>query len=236
MREPASSFDDHLAREIIQSERMRMAMLAALVGALLVMQFGFLLLFRDDYQRYFTSPSGVPRVFTVLGLLVIYELTVRHMVGRRAADGRGIPEALRFVNAFVETSVPSILIVLIARDTNPVTVLQSAAVLLYGVFIVLSALRLDFWLSAFTGAVAAVEYVGLSIAYTGSGGAAFAGTPFESPPFYLLNGGMLLLADLAAGFVALQLKRRVGNAWRALQERQRLLDVFGQQVSPGNRR
>ena len=43
---------------------------------------------------------------------------------------------------------------------------------------------------------------------------------------------MLLLAGLAAAFVAHQLKRRVGNAYRSLQERQRILSAFGQQVSP----
>ena len=144
MSEPAASFEEHLAREIVQSERMRMAVLAALIGALLVMQFILLLLFRDDYQRHFTSASGVPRAFTVLGLLLAYELTVRHAVARRAADGRGIPGALRYLNAFVETSGPSILIVLLAREMNPVTVLQGAAVLLYGVFIVFNLIRAPF--------------------------------------------------------------------------------------------
>jgi adenylate cyclase len=43
---------------------------------------------------------------------------------------------------------------------------------------------------------------------------------------------VLLLAGLAAGFVAHQLKRRVGNAYRSLQERQQVLSAFGQQVSP----
>lgn len=33
--EPFTSFEDHLAREIIQSERMRMAILAALLGGLI---------------------------------------------------------------------------------------------------------------------------------------------------------------------------------------------------------
>ena len=59
------------------------------------------------------------------------------------------------MNAFVETSVPSIVIFLVAREINPVYVLQSASSLLYAVFIVLSTLRLDFRLSVFTGVVAA---------------------------------------------------------------------------------
>jgi adenylate cyclase len=98
------------------------------------------------------------------------------------------------------------------------------------VFIVLSTLRLDYRLSVFTGLVAAVEYIALCVHYAEL--ALMPGTPFDAPPFYLLKGAILLLSGLAAGFVAHQLKRRVGNAWRALQDRQRLHVAFGQQVSP----
>jgi adenylate cyclase len=229
---PGSSFDDHFAREIAQSERVRMAVLAALLGTLIVFLGAMYTLFHDDYLRHLGTPRAIRRILVVLVVLLGYELTARHVVGRRLREGKSVPHALRYLNAFVETSVPSILILLVARETNPMHVLQSAAVLLYGVFIVLSTLRLDFRLSVFTGAVAAVEYTLLSYAYVGTGGEAFAGTPFESPPFYLSKGAMLLLAGLAAGFAAQQLKRRVDNAFRAQEERQRIISTFGQQVSP----
>jgi adenylate cyclase len=232
MSEPSASFEDHLAREIIHSERMRMAILAGLLGALVAI-FGLLsVVFHDIYRERFSTPAAFIRMFAVISLLIGYELAVRHRIGRWLEQGRGIPGALRYVNAFVETSVPSLLIYLVSREINPVHVLQSAAGFLYAVFIVLSTLRLDFRLSVFTGLVAAVEYVALSYAYMGAGGGAASGTPFEAPPFYLAKGAMLALAGLAAGFVAHQLKRRVGNAFRTLQERQRVLDAFGQQVSP----
>ena len=239
MTEPATSFEDHLAREIIHSERMRMAILAGLLGALIAI-FGLLYaLFGEDYLQRFLTPAAFFYIIAVIALLLCYELAIRHLIGRRLRQGRGVPGALRYLNAFVETSVPSILILLVSREINPVYVLQSAAGLLYAVFIVLSTLRLDFRLSVFTGLVAAVEYVALSFAYVGAGGGgvpggagAAAGTPFEFPPFYLAKGAMLALAGLAAGFVAQQLKRRVGNAYRTLQERQRVLSAFGQQVSP----
>jgi len=229
---PAGSFEDHLAREIVASERLRMGALAALLGALLLIFPAFYGLFQDSYRQFFTSARGIVWAGLVILLLLVYELAVRRAVGQRARDGRCISEALRYLNAFVETGVPSILIVLVARHANPALVLQGAAVLIYSVFIVLSTMRLDWRLSAFTGAVAAVEYVALCWHYTGAGGAALAGTPLESPPFYLAKGAMLLLAGLAAGFVAHQLKRRAGNAFRAQQERERTLGTFGHQVSP----
>jgi adenylate cyclase len=42
----------------------------------------------------------------------------------------------------------------------------------------------------------------------------------------------LVLAGFAAGFVADQIKRRVMRVFLALEERQRIVSAFGQQVSP----
>ena len=52
------------------------------------------------------------------------------------------------------------------------------------------------------------------------------------PPFHLAKGAMLVLAGFAAGFVADQIKRRVMSVFVALDERQRIVNAFGQQVSP----
>jgi len=235
----AATFEDHLAREIIHSERVRMAILAGLLGALIAFYVLGYALFRVDHHLRFLTSGVFLYIIAVIALLLFYELAVRHLIGRWLRQGRSVPGALRYLNAFVETSVPSILILLVSRELNPQYVLQSPLSHLYAIFIVLSTLRLDFRLSVFTGLVAAVEYVALSFAYLGGGSGvveggagAAAGTPFAAPPFYVAKGAMLLLAGLAAAFVAHQLKRRVGNAYRALQERQRVLSAFGQQVSP----
>jgi adenylate cyclase len=211
---------------------MRMAILAGLLGVVIV-SFGLFypLLHKDYLQRFFT-PAAFFYIIAVMALLLCYELAIRHLIGRWLRRPRGMPSALRYLNAFVETSVPSVLMLLVSREINPVYVLHSAAGLLYAVFIVLSTLRLDFRLSVFTGLVAAAEYLVLSFAHIGAGGTAEARTLFEARPYYLTKGGVLVLAGLAAGFVAHQLKRRIGNAYRTLQERQQVLSAFGQQVSP----
>ena len=232
MSEPVASFDDHLAREIIHSERTRMAILAGLLGALIAFYVLAYAVSRDNYLLRFLTPAVFLYIIAVIALLLCYELAIRHLIGRWLRQGRSVPGSLRYLNAFIETSVPSILIYLTSREINPLYVLQSPLSVLYAVFIVLSTLRLDFRLSVFTGLVAALEYVALSFAYLGGGSGVAAGTPLAAPPFYVAKGAMLLLAGLAAAFVAHQLKRRVGNAYRTLQERQRMLSAFGQQVSP----
>ena len=232
MSEPAASFEDHLAREIIHSERVRMAILAGLLGALIAFYVLGYALSRVDELLRFLTPAVFVYIIAVIALLLCYELALRHLIGGWLRRGKAVPGALRYLNALVETSVPSILIYLVSHEIDPQYVLQSPLSVLYAVFIVLSTLRLDFRLSVFTGLVAAVEYVALSFAYLGGGSGAAAGTPLGAPPFYIAKGAMLLLAGLAAAFVAHQLKRRVGNAYRTLEERQRMLSAFGQQVSP----
>ncbi len=226
----AGAFEAHFAREIVLSERVRMAVLAWLLAALIVFLGVMYLVFHDNYVAHFATPRGIRRTLWILLGLLCYELAARAMLAWWQRRG-GVPEPLRYLNAFVEASVPSILILVVAQETDPTYVLQSAASLLYAVFIVLSTLRLDFRLSLFTGAVAAAEYVALCHAYAGRS-ESLAGAPFDHPPFYLAKGAMLLLAGLAAGFVGQQLKRRVANVFRAQEERQRIVSTFGQQVSP----
>jgi adenylate cyclase len=218
-------FEERLTREILQSERTRMLILAGLSGSLVVT-------FPVHALRSGIFGTGWALQFVaVFALLACYELAIRQVVGRRLEQGKTLPRRLRFLNAFVETSAPSILILLSSRQVDPVYPLESAAAYMYPVFIVLSTLRLDFRLSVFTGSVAAVEYVILSFALVG-GSEVAAGTLFSLPPFHLAKGVMLVLAGLAAGFVADQIKRRVMSVFLALEERQRIVNAFGQQVSP----
>ena len=225
--------EDRLTREILQSERTRMLILAGLSGALVVI-FPVLVLvvrvFRPSYAGIWGTAWAV-QVLVVFVLLAAYELAIRQVVGRRLETGKFLPRRLRFWNAFVETSVPSILIVIASRQLDPVYPLQSAAAFLYPVFIVLSTLRLDFRLSVFTGCVAAAEYVALSAVFVRNSDVA-ARTLFSLPPFYLAKGVVLVLAGFAAGFVADQIKHRVMSVFRGLEERQRIVNAFGQQVSP----
>jgi adenylate cyclase len=227
-------FEGHLSREILRSERQRMAVLASLFGLLVVVFPIFAWVFHSEYEQFFHSYAVLYATVGLSGGLVAYELFTHWVLGRLLARGGMPPTWLRFFNAFVETSVPSLLIFLAARDLNPMSVLQGPAALLYGVFIVLSTLRLDFALSVFTGLVAAAEFTALSFFYAGTGNPAELGSlgMLATPGFILMKGLVLALSGVAAGFVAAQLRRRIGRTFRALQERERVISAFGQQVSP----
>ena len=226
------TFEEHLAREIVRSERTRAAILAGLFGLLMVVFPLFALVFREEYARHFGSTAMIGYALGGAAALVAYELLVRAVLGRQLDRGRGPPAPLRFWNAFVETSVPTLLMLALGRYADPVLVVQGPAALLYGVFIVLSTLRLDFALSVFTGLVAATEFVALSFATAARHPDPAALGMLVAPAFMLMKGVVLLLAGVAAGFVGAQLRRRIAGAYRALQERQSIVNMFAQQVSP----
>lgn len=231
MTAAAPSFDEHLAREIIRSERTRMAILAGLLGAVVVFFPLFAFSYRAYYLGTFGSPAAGITIVSVCAALVAYELLIRRVLGRWLEGGRPLPPALRYLNALVETSMPTILLALVSRHVDPVYALQGPGAYFYAIFIVLSTLRLDFRLSLFTGIVAAAQYLALFAFYVPHSTVA-AGTPMANAPFYILKSAILVLTGLAAGFVAAEIRRRVRNLFRSLEESQRTLAAFGQQVSP----
>ena len=213
-------FEAHLAHEIVESERARMAVLA-LLFALLTVAFPLLaLIFPQEYRETFHSSATLLLITGVAAAVVAYELFARDMQPRFARRYGTPPAAVRYWNAFAETSVPSVLMLVGMRDLDPLQVLQGPPVLLYGVFIVLATLRLDFALCVFTGAVAALEYSALAVAHDSAAG------------HTLIKALVLLLSGFAAAFVAGQLRRRIAKTFSALAERERVVNAFGQHVSP----
>jgi adenylate cyclase len=220
----ARRFEAHLSREILHSERLRMAILAAVFALVMVLVPFFAWLYPQGPDPYMAV--------AVASALVAYELAVRHAIGRMLQRGRMPPVALRYLNAAIEISVPSLLIILAARQVEPVAVLQGPAAYLYAIFIILSTLRLDFKLSAFTGAVAAMEFGVLSFRYVGDLDYSATAAVLSAPAFILAKATVLFLSGVVAGLVAMQLRRRIGRTFRAVQERERVISAFGQQVSP----
>src|SRR5262249_56208572 len=80
------------------------------------------------------------------------------------------------------------------------------APLLYFVFIILSTLRLDFWLSTFTGFVAATELIGLALLHPSARAAA--GDPMLTTGFLISRSAIIFACGVLAGAVGVQLRRQ----------------------------
>jgi adenylate cyclase len=156
-----TTFQRLLNREILLSERRRMRILAALQAFILV-----LILLAATFVPGFVRSIYHDRVRAALAAFsafVAYELFAAGLLTIFIRRGRNFPVFGRYVNAFVETSFPTVLLYLLAGYLFAPAVFGTWTALLYFLFIILSTLRLDFKLSAFTGAVGAVELFALAM-------------------------------------------------------------------------
>src|ERR1700722_162149 len=149
-----TTFQRLLNREILVSERRRMLILAALQAFILVLILLAATL-APGFVRSIYHDLPVRAALAAFSAFVAYELFAAGLLTIFIRRGRNFPVLGRYVNAFVETSFPTVLLYLLAGYLFAPAVFGTWTALLYFLFIILSTLRLNFELSAFTGAVPA---------------------------------------------------------------------------------
>jgi adenylate cyclase len=219
-----------LRREILRSEQQRMRMLAIVLAVLLALIVGGFAVLTGLRDRLF--PGGIPPWLPIVGFgpFILYEVAALSFLRWRIAADKDFPRPARFANALVETSLPGVIIYALARYMDPHVVFGFWPPMLYFVFIVLSTLRLDFWLSLWTGIVAAIEQMVLATWLLPL--QTMADRPDETIFYHLSRSVILLLGGIVAGIVALSLRRQFESSVAAAQARDRITNLFGQHVSP----
>src|SRR6266481_2641159 len=223
-------FKHALAREVLKTERLR---IIALVVTATVLTAG---LTTADV----VAPAILDRIwrghFPVLYVLVgyvgfvLFEALVLALVSRQLKRDRDVPRVRRYVGAFIETSLPSLVLVVHMNNMGAVPALGFVGPLLYFVFIILSTLRLDFWLSTFTGFVAAAELLGLALFHPAA--RATAGDPMLAAAFVISRSAVIFACGVLAGAVDVQLRRQFEASIAAATARDHVTNLFGQHVSP----
>jgi adenylate cyclase len=223
-------FRQLLEQEILRNERRRVLGQAGLLAVILLATTLTQLVAPGFVDTVFQTRVPLWLPIAVLGPMISYELIVAHVTRLRTKWGRAFPVLARFANAAVEISFPTVFIFFLERVVPPDVAFSDWPSLLYFLMIGLSTLRLDFVLSAFTGVVAAVELFTL---------AAFqlhlAWRSDDIPhtiAFHLARSLVLVVAGLVAGLVGLLVRRHFEGAMAAASTRDRVVNLFGQHVSP----
>ena len=100
----------------------------------------------------------------VLVPFILFELSVHANISQASLRlDRDVLVYRRYLGALIETSMPTIALALHIDSMGRVEALGFVVPLIYFIFIILSTLRLDFWLSSFTGLVAAAELFWMAI-------------------------------------------------------------------------
>ncbi len=223
-------FDRALTREILASEILRAGVMTATLGGLLVFVTAAFAIGHDVFQRFAGKPISALLPVYVVGPFFIYECAF--LIGLRmfAARGRPPPRPAPYGNAIVETSLPSVILLVASGYADPTVIFGGWPVFLYFVFILAATLRLNLALPMLTGVVAGAEYMAVA-AYVFP--LSFSADRAELiPVFHLGRVAIMLIAGLVAGLVAMRLRANLVRVLEESAERDRVTALFGQHVSP----
>jgi adenylate cyclase len=222
----SADFQRALMQEVMKTELLRIKALIATTALLAVIL----------WTVYFFAPEKVSQVwhgnlkphylYSIMLPFILFELWVHGAITRHMRQGRDLPLIRRYLGVLIETSMPTVALALHINSMGSVAALGFVVPMTYFIFIILSTLRLDFWLSTFTGFVAAAELLAMAIFYHPDAGQEVSIFYHAARSLILLIGGVL------AGAVGMQLRRQFEASIKAATARDRITNLFGQHVSP----
>src|SRR6516225_1731837 len=221
-------FDHALMREVMRTELIRIKVLAATVTLIVIVVCAFYLIDPPALEHIWRGRLKPHHFLFVLTPFIAFELWVYTAVSRYLKLDRDLPVFRRYLGVLIETSMPTVALALHMDSMGSVQALGFVIPLVYFIFIILSTLRLDFWLSTFTGFVAAAELFAMAMHYR----------PLVNPDpepevyYHLSRSLVIFTCGVLAGAVGVQLKRGFAASIRAATARDRITNLFGQHVSP----
>ena len=226
-------WEKEFALESLKSDRLRVSILIGAIASALIFILIMGPIFYDEFQRAFHGHfrQFLIAVYIVFGANVCYLTAERIVLGRLIKKQQKPFAALKYLSAFVETSIPTFGMMIGSTFLGPVYTLFTPAAFLYPLFISLSALRLNVRLCIFTGFVAGLEYALLALYFIRN-----AGTSVEpiltGVPHHLFKGFLLFLTGVVTGLVTMQIRKRILSSFSVVAERNRISRTFGEYVSP----
>jgi adenylate cyclase len=223
-----ADFERALTQEVLRSELIRVKALIATTLLLAAILLTVYFLAPDAVNAVWRGGLRPSYLYVTLVPFILFELWVHTAISRHLKLRRDVPVFRRYLGALIETTMPTVALALHIQNMGSVQALGFVVPLAYSIFIILSTLRLDFWLSTFTGFVAAAELFGMAMLYHPAGN-----TDPEPEIFYHAARSLIILVcGMLAGAVGVQLRRQFEASILAATARDRITNLFGQHVSP----
>jgi len=224
----SAEFQHALMQQVMRTELIRVK---ALIGTTAILAALILILHTIDpyaVEHLWHGRLKPTDLYSILIPFILFELWVHVSISRYLRLDRDLPVYRRYLGALIETSMPTLALAMHIDSMGPVEALGFVVPLTYFIFIILSTLRLDFWLSTFTGFVAAAELFYMAMFYHRAGSA----DPAPDLYYHSVRSVMVLICGMLAGAVAVQLRRQFAASILAATARDRVTNLFGQHVSP----
>jgi adenylate cyclase len=224
----SADFQHALMREVMMTELLRIKALIGTTALIAVILLAVYLLAPEAVSRVWHGNLKPIYLYAMIVPFVLFELWIHGVISRHLAQDRDIPVIRRYIGVLVETSLPTVALALHINSMGAEAALGFVAPFLYFIFIILSTLRLDFWLSTFTGFVAAAGLFYMAMFYHPAGG-----VDAEADLYYHAARSLIvLICGMLAGAVGMQLRRQFEASIQAATARDRITNLFGQHVSP----
>jgi adenylate cyclase len=224
----SADFEHALSRGVLRTELIRVKALIATALLLLAVLWAVDLLAPAGLNQIWRGRFRPAYFNEILIPFILFELWVHANITRNLKLDRDVPVLRRYLGALIETTLPTVMLAVHIENMGPVEALGFVMPLVYFIFIILSTLRLDSWLSSFTGLVAAAELFGMAVFYHPA-----VNTDPEPNIFYhAARSTIILVGGILAGAVGIQLRRQFEASILAATARDRITNLFGQHVSP----
>ena len=224
----SADFRHALMQQVMRTELIRIKALIGTTSLLAVILWTVYLLAPETVSLIWHGNLRPAYLYAIIVPFILFELWVHAAISRHLRLDRDIPVIRRYIGALIETSMPTIALALHINSMGEVAALGFVTPMIYFIFIILSTLRLDFWLSTFTGVVAAVELFCMAAFYHPAGVI----DPEPSVYYHAARSQIILICGMLAGAVAVQLRRQFEASIMAATARDRITNLFGQHVSP----
>ncbi|PJD94854.1 MAG: adenylate/guanylate cyclase domain-containing protein [Legionella sp.] len=229
-----------LEREVLRSEILRLTILMLLFFVLTLYVSLTVVFFPAAFHYVFAYEVfyWVPIIISLF--ITLYYFVLRWLYKRAYNSSQAVSSLVRYISLFIEMSIPTLILYVTVVSHPVIYVLISPRLLLYSLFITLSALTLNRSLCIFAGVVAAVEYSALSFyvyfQYQATDLVNFhylSLTKEHTITSLILNrSGFFFLGGCVTAFITQQIKNRLFAAFEATKQREHIAQIFGRHVSP----
>jgi adenylate cyclase len=224
----SADFEHALTQEVLRTELVRIKALIATTSLLTVILWTVYILEPEAVNRIWHGGLRPAYLYVILVPFILFEVWVHAVISRHLKLHHDVPVIRRYFGALIETTMPTIALTLHIENMGPVQALGFVVPLTYFIFIILSTLRLDFWLSTFTGFVAAAELFAMAMFYHPAGNT----DPDPEIWYHAARSLIILICGVLAGAVGVQLRRQFVASIQAASVRDHVTNLFGQHVSP----
>ncbi|MFC5408172.1 adenylate/guanylate cyclase domain-containing protein [Larkinella bovis] len=228
-------FNLTFSQENLRREQQRAGLLAGVfIAGLILTSFFYLYLPVTIYPKQ-AKDELMRTVLTFLGFMSVYELNMWNMLRIWSKKGLVMPQLAKYLNATFEITALTLLMYLLSdKFDHPILVMLSPFATIYYFFIILSTLRLNFWISFYTGLIAGIEFLLLSLYLLEEPSTVMGSfSLFLTTSFaYAVKSIIFLLCGICAGYVSRQIQKSVQSSIERSEIQNQLITFFGQQVSP----